>query len=318
MKERVTVFAPATVANVGPAFDIMGFALERPGDTVSAAFGAQSGVRIVKIEGDGGRLSLDPIANTAGVAAQYLINLLGDKGQAISRGIELSVTKQMPLGSGLGSSAASAVAAAVAVHHLLGEPFTKEELLLATIEGERVACGSGHADNVAPSLYGGMVLIRCSQTPPQVISLPTPKGLNVVVASPDVEIRTRDARAVLPRLLPLGIAVSQMENVASLVTALYTGNTALLASSMRDELLEPARAPLIPHFAEARIAVLAAGGINCTISGSGPSLFSFVPDNADTSKVVAAFSAVYQSHGIGVSCVASAISSTGAQIIEET
>jgi homoserine kinase len=313
---RAHVFAPATVANIGPAFDIMGFALDHPGDEVIATWSDTNfGITISDITGDSGKLSLLPHENTAGVAANYLWSLLRQRDLLPDYGISLSLKKAMPLGSGLGSSAASAVAGACAVNHLLGCPFTRKELLLATVEGERIACGSGHADNVAPSLYGGIVLIRERDGEPEVYNLPIPSDLKVVVITPHIEIRTRDARAVLPKTVPLATVVKQLELVSSLVLALHNNDKKLLQCSLRDELLEPVRAPLIPFFYSARKEAINRGALNCTISGSGPSLFSFVPHNICPEEIARAISDVYNKSDIEVTTVISSISSSGARLI---
>ena len=189
--KSIRVFGPATVANVACAFDILGCALSAPGDEVIARVKNKSGVSISKITGDDGRLSKDPKKNTAGVAVLSLLRHLNN-----NTGIEIALKKNMPLGSGMGSSAASAVAAVFAVNKLLDDPLSKEELLPFAVEAERIACGSGHADNAAPSLLGGFILIR-SYSPLDIVKIPCPKNLFCTVIHPDIEINTRDARRIL-------------------------------------------------------------------------------------------------------------------------
>src|SRR5690349_8580450 len=189
--KRVKAIAPATVANVSCGFDVFGFAVEQPGDEVEMELTKEPGVVIKKIIGDHGRLPLDANKNTAGVAVLEFLRSIDSK-----HGIEITLKKNLPLGSGMGSSAASSVAALVAVNHLLGEPYLKKELLPFAMEAERVACGSAHADNVAPSLLGGFVLIR-GYKPLDVVSIPTPENLFCTLIHPNMELKTEDSRQVL-------------------------------------------------------------------------------------------------------------------------
>ncbi|MDW8437328.1 MAG: homoserine kinase [Chloroherpetonaceae bacterium] len=306
---EVTAFAPATVANVGAGFDVLGFALCEPGDELTARFSDGEGVAISRIEGDGGRLPLDARKNTAGVSAQALLKRLGER-----RGIELELRKKMPLGSGLGSSAASAVAAVVAVNELLGRPLSKRDLLPFALEGERVACGSAHADNAAPSLLGGFALVR-SYAPLDVISLPSPPSLFATVVHPHIEIQTKDARAVLKQQISLSNAITQWGNVAGLVAGLLMSDYALISRSLQDVIVEPIRAILIPRFYEMKKAALDAGALGCSISGSGPSLFA-LSDSAQTAQDVAnAMRLVLDNIGIGSDAFVSKINSEGAKVL---
>jgi homoserine kinase len=264
----VKVFAPATVANVASGFDVLGFALERPGDAVRLTRKAERRVDLVAVEGDGGRLPLDPARNTAGVA---VTRFLESRGWPF--GVDLVLEKGMPLASGLGSSAASAVAGVVAANLLAGEPCSPGDLLPFTLQAEQVACGAAHADNVAPALLGGFVLIR-SYEPLDIVRLPVPKGLAAATAHPHTEIRTEDARRILKKDVRLADAVRQWGNLAALVAALYEGNLALLGRSLLDVVAEPRRAMLIPGFAQVKAAALASGALGCSISGSGPSMFA--------------------------------------------
>lgn len=266
--KSITVFAPATVANVGPGFDIFGFAVDQPGDEVIATLADAPGVRVIKITGDNGLLPKEADKNTAAVAVKaFLDHTKSDVG------IELSVNKKMPLGSGLGSSAASAVAAVVAVNELLGRPLSRRELLPFTMEGERIACGAAHADNVAPSLLGGFVLIR-SYHPLDVISIPVPENLWCTVVHPHIEIRTEDARRIMPIEIPVKTGIGQWGNTAGLIAGLYSQDLALIGRSLTDYVAEPARKQLIPGFDDIKNAVLHAGALGASISGSGPSVFA--------------------------------------------
>ena len=194
MKKKITVFAPATVANIGCGFDSMGLAIDLPGDELMLELNNEKKIRIRKITGDGKKLSYDPKKNTSGVAIQALLDAL-----EIKQGMDVYLHKKMPLGSGLGSSAASSVAGAFAANELLGRPFRREELVSFAMAGEKVASGVAHGDNAAPSLLGGIVLIR-SYKPLEVISLPVPEKLMVIVVHPDVELLTKKSRSVLPKI----------------------------------------------------------------------------------------------------------------------
>jgi len=189
----VKVFAPATVANLACGFDVLGLAIENLGDEVTVSENKSNQIIIKKITGFGKNLPLDAKLNTASVAVQAMLNNIGEQ-----RGIDIILKKNMPLSSGLGSSASSAAAAVFAANVLLGSPFTKKELITFAMEGERIACGTAHADNVAPSLLGGIVLIR-SANPLDVIQLPVPKKLSVVVVHPHVELKTKDSRAAMQK-----------------------------------------------------------------------------------------------------------------------
>ena len=266
--ETVAVFAPATVANVASGFDVLGFALQRPGDTVVLRRIPEKRIDILAVEGDDGQLPRDPDRNTASVAARRFLEAVG-----FPFGLEVTVRKQMPMSSGLGSSAASSVAAVYAANLLAGSPYTARQLLPFTMEAEEVACGSAHADNVAPALLGGFVLIR-SYDPLDVVQLPVPAGLAVATVHPHTEIKTEDARRILKKELRLSDAVRQWGNLAALVAALFQGDLDLLSRSLQDVVAEPRRGLLIPGFARVKQAALEAGALGCTISGSGPSVFS--------------------------------------------
>ena len=273
MKDRkeVRVFAPATVANVAVGYDILGFAIDRPGDEIVARFNPDIiGLKITNITGTGDKqLPYEVLDNTAGVAAHTLLKHLGEE----DRGIELEVHKQMPFGSGLGSSAASAAGAVVAVNELLGAPLSRQSLLYFAVLGEEVADGSFHADNVAPSLVGGITLIRSNESL-DIHHLPVPPNLHVAVVHPDIEILTRDARAVLSDTVSLKKAVRQTGSLASFIIALYTNDLPLLGRSLEDHIVEPQRKQLITGFDEVKAAAMVRGALGCSISGAGPSVFA--------------------------------------------
>lgn len=269
MKSGIKVFAPASVSNVACGFDLLGFALEQPGDEVIARLSEEPGVRISKISGAQDRLPYEVKKNTAGVSVLKLLKFLGDK----SIGVELELRKKMPIGSGLGSSAASAVAAVVAVNELLGHPLERRALLPFAAEGEKISSGVIHLDNVAPSLIGGMVLVQKGK-PISAHRIPTPGGLFVAVVYPEVEILTKEARKILHPFIPLEKHVEQSGNLAALIVGLYQSDFDLIRQSLVDVLIEPQRAPLIPHFYEVQEAAMKQGALGCSISGSGPSIFA--------------------------------------------
>lgn len=268
MNKEIKVFAPATVSNIGCGFDVMGFAIDQPGDELVLRIKDEPGVTIAKITGDGGKLPLDACKNTAGKPIMAMVEHLGFKG-----GIEMEVHKKMPLGSGLGSSAASAVAAAFAMNELLEAGLSKKELLPFALEGEKLASGSVHADNVAPCLWGGFVLIR-GYDPIDVVSIPVPDHFYCTVIHPHTEIQTKQARQILPKEIPLKNAVAQWGNTAGLVAGLLMNDFGLISRSIHDLVAEPVRAQLIPRFYQMKKAALNSGALGCSISGSGPSLFA--------------------------------------------
>lgn len=268
MKKSVKAFAPATVANVCCGFDILGFPMDAPADEVTITLKDEPGIVVSKITGDGGKLPLEANRNTASVAVQSYLNQLGK-----NIGLTIELHKGLPLGSGMGSSAASGVAALVAINELMGNPLTRKELVPHAMEAERVACGSAHADNVAPSLLGGFVLIRNYQ-PLDVVAIPTPDNLYCTLVHPHLELKTEDSRKVLKQSLSLKDAIAQSGNVAGLILGLMTNDFELIGRSLVDKIAEPIRSVFIPGFDDVRNAVKAAGGIGSGISGSGPTLFA--------------------------------------------
>ncbi len=322
MMPSVRVFAPASVSNLGPGFDVLGVALEQPGDVVEAEAAERPGVEIVEVRGDGGALSRDPGENTAGIAASHVLARLAVERQGCSPGRQprpgarLRLHKGMPLQSGLGSSAASAVAAAVAVNELLGRPFSRGQLLASALEGERAAAGSAHADNVAPSLLGGFVLVR-SYEPLEVVRLPAPPRLRLVVVHPHVAVSTAHARALVSdRRFPIGDVVANLGNIAALVVALHSGDLALLGRAVEDRLVEPLRVPLIPGYTAVRRAARAAGARACAISGSGPSMFALVDGpEAEASVALAMREAFSKAAGLEADVWSGAVNAEGARII---
>lgn len=269
MSSGIKIFAPATVANLACGFDVLGLALEQPGDEIIVRLAKTAGVKITKITGDNGKLPLDASKNTAGIAAQAVLNALEDT----TTGVELEIHKKMPFGSGLGSSAASAVAGAMAMNEILRHPFSKRELLPFAMAGENAASGAWHADNIAPCLIGGIMMIR-SNKDLDVHRLPVPKGLYVTVIYPHIELLTKTARAILSDKVDLKNAIQQTANIAGFIQGLYTSNFELIANSLQDTLIEHQRAALIPNFYEIKETALSFGALGCSISGAGPSIFA--------------------------------------------
>ncbi|HUH32521.1 MAG TPA: homoserine kinase, partial [Daejeonella sp.] len=241
--ETIRVFAPATVANVVCGYDILGFAVDNPGDEVIMRLSDKPGIRINKIQGDDGRLPLDPAKNTVAVSVQHYLQTIGKP----AAGIEIELHKKMPIGSGLGSSSASTVAGLYAVNQLFANKLSLTELLPFAMKGEEIACGTGHADNVAPALFGGFVLIR-SYEPLDIIRLPYPPDLHCAIVFPEVDVPTRDARQLIRSRVLLKDAVTQWGNIAGLVSGLFMQDIDLIGRSMHDIIIEPARAMLIPGF----------------------------------------------------------------------
>lgn len=305
----VRVFAPATVANLACGFDVMGLAINAPGDFVEMKKNDLHEIRIVKMTGDGGKLSRDADKNTAGVSVAAMMRYM-----ELNQGFDIVLKKQMPLGSGLGSSAASSAAAVFAANELMGRPFEKSALVHFAMEGERVACGSAHADNVAPCLLGGIVLIR-SYDPLDIISLPVPSNLHVVVVHPHVEVLTRDSRAVLPQEIKMKTGITQWANTAAFVAGLFQSDYQLISRAVEDHVAEPARAALIPHFYAVQEAALLKGALACSISGSGPSIFALTQGAAKANLVAAEMKKVFRKHKTACDVFVSPVNKKGTRVI---
>lgn len=267
--KSIKVFAPASVSNVGPGFDMMGFALNEPGDEIIIKKSNKKELRITKINGDGGCLPFDINKNTTTVAIKSLL-----KKYDLNVGLDVLINKKMGIGSGLGSSAASAVAGVFAVNELLDLKLSKLELLEHAMAGEFVASGSIHADNVAPCLFGGFVLIR-SYNPIDIVQVNYPKNLYCSIVYPSIEIKTFEARRILSKTVKLKTAIAQAGNASGLIAGLLTNDFNLISRSIVDYIAEPKRAKLIPCYHEVRKAALDNGALNCNITGSGPSMFAF-------------------------------------------
>jgi homoserine kinase len=309
MAESISVFAPATVANVTCGFDILGFAVEAPGDEITLTKSNSGQVRILDITGDEGALPRDPDKNSCSAVIKMYLRDLG-----ISQGIDIALHKKMPLGSGLGSSAASAVAAIFAVNELLGKPLTLQQLLPYAMEGERVACGSAHADNVAPGLYGGFVLIR-SYDPLDVIKLNTPRDLYATLVHPHIEVRTKDAREILRKQIYFKDSVKQSGNVAGLVAGLLTSDYNLISRSMHDYIVEPVRSILIPGYSDVKESAMSIGALGAGISGSGPSIFALSKERTTAEEIGESMKNIYTKFKIDCEIYISGINQFGPKIL---
>jgi homoserine kinase len=306
MKTGIKVFAPASVANVAVGFDVLGFALEKPGDEIIGRVVDTPGVHIAEITG--GKLPKEAEKNTAGFAVLKMLEHLGEK----NVGIEMRIHKKMPFGSGLGSSAASAAAAVFLVNELLKKPLTKRELLPFAILGESIASGSIHADNVAPSLLGGLMLVRDAQSN-DVHRVHVPRGMYAAVVYPHVEVLTKEARAILRGEVEFKKVIRQTANIGAFIIGMFNGDFELIKRSLHDELIEPQRAQLIPHFYEVQAAALSeAGVLGCSISGSGPSIFALTQSSLAAEKAGEAMRKVYEKHKIKCDVYLSPINQEGA------
>ena len=310
MKDSIKIFAPATVANVSCGFDIFGLAVNEPGDEVIVSKRTDDKIVIQAISGDEGKLTYDPNKNTVTVP---IISYL--ESQGLKAGFDIILNKKMPLGSGLGSSSASSVAGVFAINELLGKPLQAADLLSFAMEGERIACGAAHADNVAPALMGGFVVIR-SYAPLDYFKISTPSDLFVSIVHPDIEVNTKDARNILRNEVSLKTVISQMGNVAGLVAGMLSSDYDLIGRSMEDKIIEPARAILIPQFMEVKQASLAAGALGCSISGAGPSIFSFSKGIETAQKVAEAKRKIFASVGIHANVFVSSINQNGPIILD--
>ncbi len=304
--QEVRVITPATVANVVCGFDCLGFALSVPFDEMTVRRTDKPGIRIINHDKFG--LPTDAERNVAGVAAAAMLQKA-----EVSFGLEIEITKHIMPGSGIGSSSASAAGAVVALNSLLDDRFSQLELLDFAMEGEKLASGSRHADNVAPCIYGGFTLVR-STDPLDVVTLYFPP-LWATVIHPQIEIKTAEARAILPKEVSLKTATRQWGNVGSLVAGLAKGDYALIARSLEDLIVEPVRRSLIPKFDEVKSACLSAGALGGGISGSGPSIFMLSADPATAKNVEIAMRDVYSRTEIEFNTYLSEISGEGVRVL---
>jgi homoserine kinase len=305
MRQRATAFAPGSVGNVGPGLDILGLAVSGPGDEVELEW--RDDGRVVVAEAGHPDLPTDPAQHTAAIAASAVLRRAG-----YQQGFTLKARKGLPLSGGQGGSAASAVAGAVAADFLAEAHLTPEALLECALEAEATVAGR-HADNLAPSLLGGLVLVR-SIAPMDIIRLPVPPSLRVVLMHPEQRLQTRDARAVLPLTVTREIALSQAANIAAMVAGAFLNDLALLGRGLDDRIAEPARAHLLPGFPSAKDAAMAAGALGCSISGAGPTVFALVDGEAAGARVAAAMVAAYAADGLSALGRVAAVDLEGASV----
>lgn len=307
MGRRVSVKAPATVSNLNCGFDVLGLAINEPCDTVGLELTETGIVEIAEIRGCD-TLSRDPEKNVVGPVLRAMASALG-----VNAGFRVIIEKGIHPGSGIGSSAASSAAAAYAANLLFGNAFSLSELVGFAMEGERLASGSPHADNVAPSLFGGITLVR-SYEPLDIVQLHVPQELFVVVIHPDTEVKTSVARGLLDRHLPLATAVRQWGNVGGLVAGLYSEDYELISRSLEDFVAEPRRAGLIPGFSDMKRSAMMSGALGAGISGSGPSVFALCRGEACARAVLESMSSMMYGEGVGFKAYFSPVSSRGAGI----
>ncbi|MEQ8424170.1 MAG: homoserine kinase [Cyclobacteriaceae bacterium] len=307
--ESVRVFAPATVSNVNCGFDVLGFAMDGPGDEVQVSLTSTNQIKISSILPETINLPTSPEKNTAGVAISSFLKALGSE-----QGVDIALTKNLPLGSGIGSSGASAVAALVGINHLMGSPMSRDELIVHAMEAERVACGSAHADNVAPALLGGFVLIR-GYNPLDVVKIPIAIQLWCVVVHPGIELKTSDSRKVLKKDIPLKDLVTQTGNIAGLVVGLMKPDSALISRCLVDVVAEPLRTKFIPGFTDIKQKAKEEGALGSGISGSGPSIFALCESKLVAENVGVGIQNVFESYQVKSQIFISPISETGARIL---
>ena len=306
--EQVKIFAPATIANVSCGFDILGLALDTVGDEMTIRKVAKKGVTITKIIGQD--LPLEPHKNVAGVAA---LALLAETESDF--GFEIEIDKRIKPGSGIGSSAASSAGAVWAINELLGKPFGVTDLVRFAMEGERLATGVAHADNVAPALFGGFTLVR-SNSPLDIVSIHTPNELYATVIHPQIEVKTSDAREILKTTVPLKDAIKQWGNVGGLISGLYSEDYDLISRSLEDHIIEPIRSILIPAFDAVKQNSINAGALGCGISGSGPSIFALSKGETKALEVAEAMKSIYEKVGIDYDIHVSKVNKQGIKILE--
>lgn len=308
--ESISVFAPATVANVVCGFDVLGFAVNEPGDEVIMRLTKKPGITISKITGDDGRLPLDPAKNTVSVSVQHYLDSIG----RTDVGLDIELHKKMPIGSGLGSSSASTVAGLFAIKTLLGDNADPVKLLPFAMKGEEMACGHGHADNVAPALLGGFILVR-SYEPLEIIRLPHPENLYCAIIFPNVDVPTREARQIIRKNIQMKDAVTQWGNIAGLVSGLFMNDIDLIGRSMKDILVEPVRSMLIPDFYKMREISMQLGAVSFGISGSGPSVFAFTRDEDTAQRITEKLQQHLTGISIGSNIYVSTINNKGPRIL---
>lgn len=307
--DYIKLFCPATIANLSCGFDVLGLCLDNVGDEMAVRKIGEKVVRITRIEG--ADLPLEPENNAAGVAALAML-----REWETDFGFEIEIFKKIKAGSGIGSSAASSAGAVFAINELLGRPYSAKELVKFAMQGEKLASGSAHADNVAPALLGGFTLVR-SYDPLDIIRIDSPDELFATVIHPQIELKTADARSVLKRNITLQSAVMQWGNVGGLVAGLYTKDYDLIGRSLEDKIVEPLRGVLIPGFEQLKSAAQQYGALGSGISGSGPSVFALSRGEQAAREVASAMGRIYEQMRLPFEIHVSKINPGGIKILEK-
>lgn len=306
MKE-VKIFTPATVANVGCGYDILGFCLDSVGDDMIIRKVNKKGIFITQI--DGFELPYEAENNVAGVSALALYNTLN-----LDFGFEIEINKKIKPGSGIGSSAASAVGSVFGINHLIGNPYSKNELIKFALKGEAIASGEEHADNIAPAIMGGFTLVR-STNPVDIISLPFPENLYATILHPQIEIKTSDSRSLVPSKVSLTDVISQLSSLGSFIHALHISNYDLLGKSIKDLIAEPKRMKLIPYYENLKDIAVKSGSLGTSISGSGPSIFSLSKGIDTANEIQNQLKVFMNKTNISFTTYVSKINSIGVKVI---
>ncbi|WP_264564550.1 homoserine kinase [Flavobacterium sp. N3904] len=304
---EIKIFCPATIANLSCGFDVLGLCLATAGDEIIVRKSDVKGVRITKIVG--ADLPMETENNVAGVAALAMLEEVETE-----FGFEIEIYKHIKAGSGIGSSAASSAGAVFGINELLGRPFTRKELVKFAMQGEKLASGNAHADNVAPALLGGFTLVRCSN-PLDIIKIESPSELYATVVHPQIELKTSDARSVLKQTVSLKSAITQWGNVGGLVAGLYTQDYELIGRSLHDDIIEPIRSMLIPGFDLIKQTAYENGALGSGISGSGPSIFALSKGKENADKIAKAMSAVYEEMNLPYEIHVSKVNDEGMKVI---
>ncbi|PBI85645.1 Homoserine kinase [Flavobacterium sp. ACN2] len=305
---EIKLFCPATIANLSCGFDVLGLCLDNAGDEMIVRKVDQKGVRITKIVG--ADLPLETEKNVSGVAALAMLETLDE----LDFGFEIEIYKNIKAGSGIGSSAASSAGAVFGINELLGRPYSRKDLVQFAMQGEKLASGNAHADNVAPALLGGFTLVR-SYAPLDIIRIDSPKELYATVVHPQIELKTSDARSVLKQNVSLKSAIMQWGNVGGLVAGLYTKDYELIGRSLHDEIVEPLRSVLIPGFDQIKQTAYENGALGSGISGSGPSIFALSRGKETADQIAKAMSDVYEKMNLPYEIHVSKINPDGVRIL---
>ncbi|TCN59402.1 homoserine kinase [Flavobacterium circumlabens] len=309
---EIKLFCPATIANLSCGFDVLGLCLDNAGDEMIVRKVTQKGIRITKITG--ADLPLETEKNVSGVAAVAMLEAYERDFEPITVGFEIEIYKHIKAGSGIGSSAASSAGAVFGINELLGRPYSRKDLVQFAMQGEKLASGNAHADNVAPALLGGFTLVR-SYSPLDIIRIDSPEELFATVVHPQIELKTSDARSVLKQTVSLKSAIMQWGNVGGLIAGLYTKDYDLIGRSLHDEIVEPLRSVLIPGFDLIKQTALENGALGSGISGSGPSIFALSRGKETADKIAKAMSEVYENMNLPYEIHVSKINPDGVRIL---